>query len=304
MGFPGDKQKELIILQRMFGIFAMIIFPNLWQKNYMKQTILSIFILLLPVKLLSQVSERIISLAPSLTKSIYYLDSDHLLVGRTSFCYTEKKDKSEIVATALTVNLEKVITLQPDLVLVTPITDPETIEMIKKAGIKVEVFDTTKSFDEICNQFERMGELLGKVDLAKEINLNSNEQVYKIKSSYFSDSPMNFFFQIGAKPLFTVLENTYMNDYITFSGGSNIAEGLKRGTLTREFVLSKDPDVIIIVTMGIIGEEEMTNWRNFPFLKAVKNNRIFLIDADTATMPNPIDFLSTLQLIHDKLKEN
>ena len=110
------------------------------------------------------------------------------------------------------------------------------------------------------------------------------------------------FRSIGANPLFTVLENTFMDDFITFFGGRNIATGLRRGTLNREFVLQSNPDVIIIMEMGIAGEQEKKIWENYPFLNAVKNNRIFFIDADIASSANPPDFLKTLEAIAKHLR--
>ncbi len=247
--------------------------------------------------------ERIVSLAPSLTKSIYYLGAEDLLVGRTTYCHIAEDDNKEIVASAVTVNLEKVITLQPDLVVTSAMTNPETIEILRKAGIKTEVFQTPESFDEICIQFKTLGNLTGKKAVADSIIEEVRAKVTAIKESYNYSTPPAFFFQIGAKPLFTVLENTFMNDYITFSGGKNIAEGFTRGTINREYVLVSNPDVIIIVNMGIAGDEEKKIWENYPFLNAVKNNKIFFIESDMASTPNPPDFLMTMQAIREALED-
>ena len=65
--------------------------------------------------------------------------------------------------------------------------------------------------------------------------------------------------------------NTFMNDFITFAGGENIASDLTRGTITRESVLLRNPDVIVIVTMGILAEEEKDRWASSKQLNAAKN---------------------------------
>jgi ABC-type Fe3+-hydroxamate transport system substrate-binding protein len=247
--------------------------------------------------------QRIVSLAPSLTRSIYYLDAGDLLVGVTTFCHIAKNDKKEIVASAISVNVEKVITLHPDLVVTTAMTNPETIELLRRAGIHTEVFETPRSFDEICIQFEKLGKLIGRESTAKKINSETREQVTNIKALNQFKTPPAFFFQIGANPLFTVLENTFMDDYITFSGGKNIAAGFTRGTINREYVLTSNPDVIIIVNMGIASDEEKMIWERYPFLNAVKNNRIFFIESDMASTPNPPDFLKTLETIGEHLRD-
>jgi ABC-type Fe3+-hydroxamate transport system substrate-binding protein len=246
---------------------------------------------------------KVISLAPSLTRSIYYLDAGDLLVGVTTFCHIAKNDKKEIVASAISVNVEKVITLKPDLAVTTAMTNPETIELLRRAGIRTEVFETPRSFDEICIQFEKLGNLIGRESTAKKIISETREKVSNIKALNQFKTPPSFFFQIGANPLFTVLENTFMDDYINFSGGRNIAAGFTRGTINREYVLTSNPDVIIIVNMGIAGDEEKKIWERYPFLNAVKNDRIFFIESDMASTPNPPDFLKSLETIREHLRD-
>lgn len=247
--------------------------------------------------------DRIVSLAPSITKSIYYLGAQDQLVGHTSYCHIAKDDNKDIVASAVAVNLEKVIALRPDLVVTTAMTNPETLEMLARAGIKTEVFQTPRSFDEICSQFKTLGSYTGTEETAKRIINEVRKQVNEIRESHTYNTPPAFFFQIGSKPLFTVLEDTFMDDYITFSGGRNIAAGFTRGTISREYVLASNPDVIVIVNMGITGDEEKKIWENYPSLNAVKNNNIFFVESDMASTPNPPDFLQTMQAIRKNLKE-
>jgi len=126
--------------------------------------------------------KRIVSLAPSLTQSLYYLDAQDNLVGCTSYCMAAKEDKKEIVASAVKANLEKVIALKADLVLVSGFTDPQDIETLRKFGIKVEVFQSPKSFQEICGQFIRLGKLIGKEERARRIVLESEQKIKNISS--------------------------------------------------------------------------------------------------------------------------
>jgi iron complex transport system substrate-binding protein len=267
----------------------------------MKSIFLTVVAVLFMSTLWAQAPQRIVSLAPSLTKGVYYLGADEALVGHTSYCFIAKDDGKEVVASAIKVNVEKVLMLNPDLVLVHSITKPQTIDMLRKAGLKVEVFETPRSFDEICTQFLRLGRLIGKEDTAREMVASITKDVNRIRQKYDSSQPQKFFFQIGADPLFTVLDNTYMADFISFSGGTNISSGLKIGPVSREFVLMKNPDVIIIVNMGIVGDEEMKIWQSYPDLNAVKSGKLFFIESDMASTPNPVDFLQTMQVIESKL---
>lgn len=246
---------------------------------------------------------RIVSLAPSITKSLYHLGASENIVGRTSYCFIADEDNKEIVASAVSVNVEKLITLKPDLVLATMITSPETLEIISKAGIKTVVSPTPQNFESLCEQFIELGTLVNRKNVADSIVKHTKREVAKIRDSYIKQPKQDFFFQIGAKPIFTVLDNTYMADYITLSGGRNIASGLKHGTLNREFVLTNNPDVIIIVNMGLVGEEEKAEWEKYPFLNAVKKKQVFFIESDMASTPNPQDFLRTMQVIQKSLQK-
>ena len=240
---------------------------------------------------------RIVSLAPSITKMLYLLDEGKNVVGCTSYCEVEPLAGTTVVASAIDVSIEKVFLLKPDLVLATTITKPTTLDALRKLGIRVVQFGTTKSFDEICGQLQDIGKLVGKEDLAKQITATQKARLATVKSEITGNAHPKVFMQIGAKPIFTVLDNTFMNDFITFMGGVNVAKGLTRGTMTRESVLLMNPDIIIVTTMGIMGAEEKGVWMGYKDMSAVKSNKVIIINSDKACSPTPIDFVDTLQEI-------
>lgn len=241
-------------------------------------------------------SQRIVSLAPSITQIIYSLDSKKELIGCTSYCSVDKAFNTTVVASMIQVNSEKILLLKPTIVLATSITKPSDIETLQKLGIKVVVFNTPKSFAEICSQFREIGTLIGKKIQAEQIIKLHQQKVNNLKAAQKKSKP-KIFFQIGANPLFTVIPNTFMNDYITFCGGQNLANDLTRGTITRESVLLRNPDVIFIVTMGIVGPEEKTIWESYPNLNAAKNKKIFIIESEKACVATPQNFSETLEKI-------
>ncbi len=262
-----------------------------------KKYLITIVFAALCIFIHAQEYKRVVSLAPSITKNIYYLNAQTYLVGCTSYCTVAKNDNKTVVASPVTINVEKVVGLKPDLVIASTITNPEYIELLKKFNIHVEVFTTPKSFDEVCKQFVDIGQLLGKKDDAIEMVSAIKYELDSLKalSSYSTDKRV--FFQIGADPLFTVIPNTFMNDYILFANATNIAEDLNKGSISRETVINRKPDFIFIVTMGIIGDEEKKIWESYKDLNAVKNNKIFIVDSDLACTPTPQTFLETMKII-------
>lgn len=240
---------------------------------------------------------RVVSLAPSITKNIYYLNAQEQLIGCTSYCTLAKNDNKTVVASPVTINVEKVVGLKPDLVIATTITNPEYIELLRKFKIHVKVFTTPKSFNEICDQFIGIGQLLGKKQDAIEMVSIIKTKIDSIKLLNKKNLQKRIFFQIGADPLFTVIPNTFMNDYIVFANAINIASDLTKGTISRERVINRKPDYIFIVTMGIIGKEEKKIWETYKELSAVRNNHVFIIDSDLACTPTPQTFLETMKII-------
>jgi len=121
------------------------------------------------------------------------------------------------------------------------------------------------------------------------------EKVKSVKDKTKGLKKTKVFIQIGTKPLFTAGKNSFVNDFIEFAGGTNIAKDTEVGIYSREKVLEENPDVIIIVTMGIRGIKEKEIWQRYKNINAVKNKRIYIIDSYKICSPTPISFVETLK---------
>ncbi len=241
---------------------------------------------------------KIISLAPSITKDLELLGLSDNIVGATSFCEITKKNKSLIIGSAVEVNMEKILLLKPTIVFVSTLTKPTTVETLKKNGINVHLVQKANGYYGMCDEFIKMAKVVDKEEVANKIVADSKAKLTTIQSKIDTNgAKKRVFFQIGSDPIFTVLPNTFMNDYITLLGCENIASGLKAGTVTREFVLTQNPDIIIITTMGIEGEKEKEIWEKFPNINAVKNHKIVIVDSDKSCSPSVVSFMEILQEI-------
>jgi iron complex transport system substrate-binding protein len=243
----------------------------------------------------AQQAKRIVSLVPWVTKSLYLMGEQKRIVGCTSYCPVQAPDKIAIVANAMSVNIEKIVTLKPDVVFASSLNKPETIDNLKKLGIKVVLQPYPESFDEICKYFIQIGDVVGQGAKAKEIVNQQKSRLAKAKAGVPAGKTPGVFIQIGAKPLFCAVPGTFMDDFIRFSGGKNSAAGLELGSVTREYVLKQNPDVIFIVTMGIVAQEEKDTWLGYQSLSASKSKKIFILDADKTCSPTPILFVDALE---------
>ncbi|MCD6093307.1 MAG: ABC transporter substrate-binding protein [Candidatus Omnitrophica bacterium] len=250
-------------------------------------------------------SQRVISLGPSLTKELYLLGVEDRLIGCTIYAPECAKDK-EKVGTVIDINLERIIKLKPDLVLATSLVNPKQVEKLRKLKIRVVVFSQARSFQELCDQFLELAKLIGKEERASQIIKEMKEKVKSIRDKTEDLKRTEVFIQIGAKPLFTAGKNSFVNDFIEFAGGINIAKDVEVGIYSREKVLEKNPDVIIIVTMGIRGVKEKEIWQRYKNINAVKNKRIYIIDSYKICSPTPISFVETLKelvkILHPEAK--
>jgi iron complex transport system substrate-binding protein len=312
IGEPEDLP-ELILFNLIFGekrslerIFFQYIFSEAFYCPYMKisniylktqqLSILLLLILLMGLSsLLAQSPKRIISLAPSLTKNLYLLEAEDLLVGCTNYCHLQSETDAQVVASAIQVNYEKAVMLKPDLIITTDLTKSKTIDTFKKLDVDVLVFKNPTSFSEICEQFIQLGEKVGKKELAENIIEDAKKSIEVIKRKVPEGTPkQKIFMQIGANPLFAVVPETFMNDFINFSGTENIFSDLTMGSVNREAILVRNPDIIVVVLMGTMGTDEKSRWEEFENLSAVKNKQVFTMNADNACSPTPLSFVTAL----------
>lgn len=276
----------------------MELFPFHFFRNKllkMRKYALLLILLLLQQVLPAQEAKRIVSLVPWVTKSLYVMGEQQRLVGCTSYCPVQESDHIPVIANAMNVNIEKTFSLKPDVVIASSLNKPEIIDNLKKLGIKVVMQPYPESFDEICSYFVQIGDLVGQGVKAREIVNQQKTRLTKLKASFPAGKNQKVLIQIGAKPLFCAVPNTFMEDFIRFSGGKNIAEELKLGSITREYVLKQNPDVIFIVTMGVVAQEEKDTWLKYSSLSASKSKKIFVLDADKTCSPTPVLFVDALE---------
>lgn len=259
-----------------------------------KTTLLLVLLVTFGFNSFAQKPKRVVSLAPSLTKMIYEIGAQELLVGCTNYCATNPEDSIKIVASAVEVGIERVLLTKPDLVITSSLTNPSIVNSLKKLNIEVVTLATPRSFKETCDHMLLLAERMGKTEQAKATIAKQKERLAKLQASIKREK-LTYFMEIGDKPLFTVIPNTFMHEYITMLGGTNIAEGMTHGSITRETVLVKNPDVIVVVLMGVLGEDEKKSWNKYPQINAVKKNRIFIIDSNKACSPTPTNFVDTME---------
>ncbi len=248
---------------------------------------------------------RIISLVPAITEELYLLGVGDRIVGVTVYCQRPPRAQhKEKVGTVIDANVEKIIELGPDLVIASPLSDCRQTRKLQRLAINVEVFDEAVDFNGLCENFLRLSRLVKKEEEGRKVIREAKRDLKAITGSLEASSRPRVFVQIGANPLFTAKGESFINDLVERAGGINIAGDATNGIFSREEVIARNPDIILIATMGIIAEKEKEVWLRYQAINAVSKGRIFTIDSNRVCSPTPVSFVDIIrelvELFHEE----
>jgi len=235
---------------------------------------------------------RIVSLAPSITEMIYFLGLGDRLVGVTRFSYFPEEARNKPKVGAYTdINVERVITLNPDLVIATADGNKRAdVKMLEEGGIPVYVINPRK-VNQLLDTIERLGEICGVPDRAERLVNDLRERVMRVVKAVRNKGRPLVLLVINVRPLMSVNRNTIHHDIIQLAGGRNMTgdQPITYPKLNMEAVVKRKPDVIIISCMERGGEYEKARnqWFRWSALPAVQKGNVYLIDSDLIDRPAP-----------------
>lgn len=235
----------------------------------------------IPVKV-----DRAISLAPSLTETVFAIGAGDRLVGVTSYCnYPEAASSIEKVGDTMTPNIERIIALKPQLVLVSTASQLESfMETLAKHNIAVFVTAPT-DMNGVIKDMKTLGTIFGTTEKAETVTTEMTQRINKVKESVVSQKQTKVFLQISNEPLFTIGKDSFLNEVIETTGGISVTREVETAypKLSKETAAAMDPEVIIL-SESDDNREPNTAFKNSA---AVKNGRVFKINADIISRPGP-----------------
>jgi iron complex transport system substrate-binding protein len=256
--------------------------------------------------------QRIISLAPSSTEMVYYLGLEDRLIGDTEYCnYPADAINKAKVGGFSTVDVEKVVSLQPDLALAADIHSKSATPMLQKMGFRVVTFNP-KTLDQVVSDLRLLARICSITAQSEGTinNLKSRVDVVSSKTLPLKDSlKPGVLVVIWHDPLRVAGKGTLVDDLIRLAGGINVAQGVSGyGNLSIETVIGADPTVIIVPTsMGTSGDQIWNGIASDPRLKnvsAIKNNAVYKMDGDVILRYGPRSVTALEQvaaLLHPQL---
>jgi len=234
-----------------------------------------------PVKI-----DRAISLAPSLTEMIFAVGAGDTLVGVTSYCnYPEQAKAIEKVGDTMTPNIERIIALKPQIVFVSTASQLEAFtKTLDDQGIAVFVSDG-KSLDDVYRSLNQFGDLFGTKKRAANLVSDLTQRADAVRSSVEGKPTPKVFVQISNDPLFTIGKDSFLTEVLEHAGGTSATKDVPTAypKLSKETAMAMDPDVIIL------SESEDNREANAVFKNstAVKNGRVYRVNADILSRPGP-----------------
>lgn len=250
---------------------------------------------------------RVVSLAPSATETIFALGRGNLLVGRTDYCnYPKEATKIESIGKLDEPNVEKIISLKPDVVFSTSLTKPGIIKKLQDANIKVlNILENTMGFEDVYKNINLFGDTLNAKDKSDEVIKNMKDKVTSISNKTKNTKKPKVYYVIsyGEAGDYTATGDTFINELINLAGADNIAKDAKGWKYTKEKIIANNPDIIIVSKYMDSKKGFMSN-PSYKSLKAVKENKVFEIDNNNLDIPSPrlVDGLEELtKIIHPEL---
>ena len=237
--------------------------------------------------------KRIISLSPANTEILFALGLGEKVVGITNVCnYPSQIKEKEKIGDYDNPNLEKIIELEPDLILASHGNPTELINQLEELSYAI-MYLNPKDINHIISSITTVGKITGNDKEAAKLTKEMEERIEAVlseTSSLVENNRPRVLYVVWYKPLWTAGSGTFIDELIQKAGGINIAGDIAGWPqMSLETVIEKNPQVIIIGYSqdqpGLI--QAVRNESTLDETDAFKNSQIHTIDTDIVSRTGP-----------------
>ena len=235
---------------------------------------------------------RLISIAPSITETLYAMGLGDRLVGDTDYCdYPPQAKSLPHVGALLNPSLEKIVALKPDLVLGTDDANRrETADQLERLGIPLYGV-TAHTVDGAIQSIADLGHILDWAPPTEKLVASLRARVAAVdKQVQARQFRPKVLFVVWYRPLITAGSTTFISDVIRRAGGTSISDDMKTPWphMGLEEVLKRSPDVILFpkadaFAPGLEDFQKLPGWRD---LAAVQEHHLYFVD-EAIMRPSP-----------------
>ncbi len=251
---------------------------------------------------------RIVSLSPNVTETLYALDAGNYLVGRSDYCnYPEVVSSLPSVGTLYNPSLETLLSLEPNLVISSAFVPDDFLASVQKAGIEVLQLNTDQSFAGTYTLIRSIAEAVGRESRAELLILEMQNTVQQVVTTYQGMHKPTVYMVIDFGGFDgTATGDTFLGEMIELAGAVNTAKDAKNWTFSKELLMERDPDILLINPRW--GEQPETTIEEFTTTKPYRDlsGKIICFDADATSRQGPrsAEALKALaELIHKGYEE-
>ena len=234
-------------------------------------------------------AQRIVSLAPHATELLFAVGAGSRIVGTLDTSDWPVAAKAiPRVGDSRSIDLERILTLAPDLIVTWPWTAPAQVEVLRARGIPV--FTTMPAtIDGIAANLERIGVLAGDPAAGWRESKAFRDRLAQMRARNAEARKVRVFYEIWDAPLYTIGGRHLITEAIEVCGGENIfaALTLPAPAVDVEAVLAAKPEAIIAGAERGARPGWLDSWRRWKELPAVAKDRLYAVDADLLHRPGP-----------------
>lgn len=252
--------------------------------------------------------ERVVSLSPNITETIYALDRGSTLVGRTDYCnYPEQTAQVPSVGDLLSPSVEQIVALDPQIVLISTLGQLQIIDALESAGITLFYINEPGTMEGTYQMITMVADILSAEREAVTLIDGMKELIEEVQSGVRQEKAVSTYYVAGFGQWgdFSATGDTFLHEIITLAGGDNIASDGNNWTYSLERLIMHDPEVIILpATWGSTFEQTLEAFSSFEAyqgLTAVKQGRIYDVEADILNRQGPRSALAVkllAQILH------
>lgn len=262
---------------------------------------------------MAQPAQRIVSLSPSVTETLFAVGAGAQVVGRDGFSNYPEEAKviQEVGGSMGSYSYETIASLNPDLVIAAEINTPEQVKALEDLGVTVFYLSNPANLDGLYEMIDTVGTLTGHSKEASNLNSSLKQRVEKVTKlvAKAETTPLVFYELDGTDPAkpYTPGPGTFLDELILAAGGKNAGSSLLSAwaQISVEELLVQDPDLILLGDFNYGTTPELVAARaGWGGLTAVKNGKVFGFNDDLVSRPGPrlVDGLEELvKLIHPEL---
>jgi iron complex transport system substrate-binding protein len=234
----------------------------------------------------SPVARRIVTLAPHITELLYAAGAGERLVATVEYSdYPAAARRVPRIGDAFRIDLERLLVLQPDLVLTWAGGTPAAVlERLDAMGLRHEPV-VTERLDDVPRALRRIGVLAGTEPGAERVAADYERRLAQLRRSHAGRAPRSVFIEVDDRPLYTVNDRHVISEVVALCGGRNVFGTLGQiaPQVALEAVLAADPEVILSLDDAVA--DPLAEWRRWPQLRAVRAGAVHSLPADLLTRP-------------------